>query len=721
MVVNMIKWRPLASRKFEVRLLVKKLVGLGASDEMGRLTAVIKWKGSKMIGLSSLRGVKRNQTAGAVFDDDGALQWNEEFRNFCSFMGFKDNGLHSWEVVITVLNGLSQDIKNKAFVVGSASLNLCEYVSSSPVKELEVNVPLTLTDGSKGPGPLLMLSLSLVEVKPTHDSAEPVCGPAGIIISSSKSALSPEKETVTTPRKGRKKANLFKGCVTAPKLEISYLQDEKSVGKCSNKSKVNESKFDFDTDSVEDLHEDGFSDEGQEEISMLMSPLSYGPLTYVNFGHTVSSYNSDVDDWIYYSNRTPHAESSLVNNAAASIEYPSVGQIPKHRFLSWRKRKLGLRSTRPKGEPLLKKDCHDEGGDDIDFDRRQLTSSDESSFGWHKTEDGSTTSRSSFSEFEDEGFSVGIWEQKKITSREGHMKLETKVFFASMDQRSERAAGESACTALVAVIAEWLQSNRCEMPNKSEFDRLIRDGSSEWRYLCENQGYMERFPDKHFDLETVLNAKIRPLSVAPEKSFIGFFHPEGIVEESCFDILHGSMSFDEIWDEISCQATECNGTSDPSVYIVSWNDHFFILKVEQDAYYIIDTLGERLFEGCNQAYILKFDGDTTIKQILKEPEETCTNQKVQPDKSPQVSKSRKPKNKQGVSQATDEKLFQKEAKGSAENGLVMGGKNSCMEYIKSFLAAIPIRQLQTDIKKGITATSLHQRLQIEFHFINIMA
>ena len=32
-----------------------------------------------------------------------------------------------------------------------------------------------------------------------------------------------------------------------------------------------------------------------------------------------------------------------------------------------------------------------------------------------------------------------------------------------------------------------------------------------------------------------------------------------------------------------------------------------MLKVESNVYYIIDTLGERLFEGCNQAYMLKFD------------------------------------------------------------------------------------------------------------------
>ena len=50
----------------------------------------------------------------------------------------------------------------------------------------------------------------------------------------------------------------------------------------------------------------------------------------------------------------------------------------KRSLLPWRKRKLSYRSLKAKGEPLLKKAFAEEGGDDIDFDRRRLTSSDES-------------------------------------------------------------------------------------------------------------------------------------------------------------------------------------------------------------------------------------------------------------------------------------------------------------------------------------------------------
>nr|GFB02223.1 hypothetical protein [Tanacetum cinerariifolium] len=284
------------------------------------------------------------------------------------------------------------------------------------------------------------------------------------------------------------------------------------------------------------------------------------------------------------------------NSKAGVVSVPTIDraerQIPKRSIFPWRKRKLSFRSFKAKGEPLLKKDVREEGGDDIDFDRRMFTSSNESSYG----------------------------ENTEVISRDGLMSLQTQVFFASIDQRSECASGESACTSLVATIATWFQNNHNQMPLKSEFDTLVR-------------------------------------------------------EDGVFDFLDGAMSFDNIWDEISQ-----NGSNSNHVYIVSCNDHFFILKVERDAYYIIDTLGERLYEGCNQAYVLKFDNDTTIQRLLVDSQKSNAKTK---------------------------------------HSLVSKGKESCKEYIKSFLAAISLRELQADVKKGLMATSsplVHRQLQIEFHY-----
>jgi len=74
-----------------------------------------------------------------------------------------------------------------------------------------------------------------------------------------------------------------------------------------------------------------------------------------------------------------------------------------------------------------------------------------------RAEDGSANGM--VSEFGDDNFVVGNWEFKEIISRDGHMKLSSQVFFASIDQRSERAAGESTCGCYCRLV-----------PSKSEYD-----------------------------------------------------------------------------------------------------------------------------------------------------------------------------------------------------------------------------------------------------------
>ena len=47
---------------------------------------------------------------------------------------------------------------------------------------------------------------------------------------------------------------------------------------------------------------------------------------------------------------------------------------------------------------------------------------------------------------------------------------------------------------------------------------------------------------------------------------------------------------------------------------MSWNDHFFLLHFRREAggtvAYVMDSLGERLCEGCRRAYVLRFDGES---------------------------------------------------------------------------------------------------------------
>ncbi|CAN1306734.1 hypothetical protein LINPERPRIM_LOCUS26889 [Linum perenne] len=680
MVVKMMRWPwpPLVSKKFDVTLVVKRLEGLdlSAGAELEKLTVEIRWKGPKMALGSFRRRVTRNSTKEVQFtvvdggpsssdEESGngvAAEWNEEFQNVCALSPYKENAFHPWEISFSVFNDINQVPKKKLAPLGTALLNLAEFASRAEEKDFELSLPLVPSTDFQAS---LSISLSLLELRTAPETMDP-------ITSQSAETVSNGKEEVSAIKAGLRKVKIFKDYVSTRKAKKPCREEEGiSEGRSSTRSDEGEYyKYPFDSDSLDDF-EEGESDEVKDDQDpSVRKSFSYGSLAYANGLGGSSYYNvgrNDVDeDWVYYSNRESDIGSS--SQQISGDTDPSVVEPPLPQ----------LQSSRPKGEPLLKKTYGEEGGDDIDFDRRQL-SSDEA---LRKGEEDSSANRSSVSDFGDDNFAVGSWERKEVVSRDGNMKLQAEIFFASIDQRSERAAGASACTALVAVIADWFQSNCGTMPIKSQFDSLIRDGSLEWRNLCENETYRERFPDKHFDLETVLQAKIRPLSVVPEKSFVGFFHPEEGMDEARFDFLNGAMSFDSIWDEISSVGCPSNG--EPHLYIVSWNDHFFILKIEPEAYYIIDTLGERLFEGCNQAYILKFDRSAIIRKMK--------------DSEPSVP---------------DGAIVTVSEEGEA----LCQGKDSCKEYIKNFLAAIPIRELQTDMKKGLMAsTPVHQRLQIEFHY-----
>lgn len=328
-------------------------------------------------------------------------------------------------------------------------------------------------------------------------------------------------------------------------------------------------------------------------------------------------------------------------------------------------RRLLSRNKSKTGPPLLNKESED-GGDDIDNDRRhQLCIQMPKQMKVLPLR------------FEDQNpFEVGKWEKKKIVSRDGEMELMAKVFFASIDQRSDKAAGGGACSVLATIVAHWLRDNPKTLPLRCQLDELVHEGSSAWRKLCENELHREKFADQHFDLETVLESKVRPLEVVTEKSYIGFFSLEDAVRSS--ESLQEATSFDSIWNEIvSHEETE------ERVYIASWNDHFFVLKVEKDTIYLIDTLGERLFEGCNQAYILKFDGESAVQRTAKTKETNECGEIEQNEK----------------------------------HNIVTLGMDSCKEYLKGFLAAVPLRELKDDIERGlIEEAPLHRRLQIEFHY-----
>ncbi|XP_074583751.1 uncharacterized protein LOC141839817 [Curcuma longa] len=695
MASRMMRWRPWLpplSRKFRVKLVVRRVEGVGDGDEAeaaaGRKMAVeVRWKGPKLALRSLRRTVKKNRTKEEEVGDGGVVVWNEEFQTLCTLTAHRENDFYPWEVVFTAFNGSNQSAKTKPSVLGGALLNVSEFTSAE--QEIELHIPLFLP-GAAESTLSLHLALSMLELRSSQDSSvmvqnslrgtsSPQSGDVNVI--------PPEKEELSALKAGLRKVKILTEIVSARKFKKACPDDNGSEGKCSARSDDIEYGYPFDTDSLDDLDE---VEDIKEDINARNS-FSYGTLASVNnFGYEMKIY-AENEDSVYYNHRRSDVGCSHAEDKLSSIPEFSMS---KRRFLPWKKRKLSFRSPKSKGEPLLKK-ANEEGGDDIDYDRRLLSSSDESLSGSrHNGDDGRAVNRESVSDFGDDCFVIGSWESKDLVSRDGHMKLTADVFFASIDQRSERASGESACTALVAVVADWFHKNQNMMPIRSQFDSLIREGSLEWRNLCENCIYQECFPDKHFDIETVLQAQIRPLSVVPTKSFIGFFHPEDTDNNTDFDFLSEAMSFDSIWDEISRTGWNSTSNAEPQLYIVSWNDHFFILKVEHDAYYIIDTLGERLYEGCQQAYILKFDDRTCINRVSIATEDATAS----------------------------ENKDQEKRNTAVEGELLCRGKESCKEYLKSFLASIPIRELQADIKKGRTSsTPLHQCLQIEFHFTELVS
>lgn len=111
MASKMMRWRPwppLPSKKFQVKLVVKRVEGVGAGDEAAgsgrKIVAEVRWKGPKL-SLSSLRRTaKRNRTREEEVSDGGMVEWNEEFETVCTLTAQKENAFHPREVFFSVFN-----------------------------------------------------------------------------------------------------------------------------------------------------------------------------------------------------------------------------------------------------------------------------------------------------------------------------------------------------------------------------------------------------------------------------------------------------------------------------------------------------------------------------------------------------------------------------------------------------------------------------------------
>lgn len=421
-----------------------------------------------------------------------------------------------------------------------------------------------------------------------------------------------------------------------------------------------------------------FEDQRTYDKSSLSSDSEDDEQSYRRITETNLQNTGLVDDRVIYSKD----ESWEENN---TLSYQETSKPSLLRLMSWNSKNHGSKvPDHPRDTPLLNKAYGEDGGDDIDHARRCLLLSLGSKDRQAKKEFQSSEFLGS------DRFEVGKWEKRKFKSRDGKLELVTEMFLASIDQRSDKASGEGACSVLAAVIADWLHQNPKFLPLKCQFDKLIREGSLEWRNLCKEESHKEKFSDKHFDLDTVLQAQVRPLMVVPEKSYIGFFELENMPNQ--LDFLQGAMSFDKIWQELQ----QSESTFEEQIYVVSWNDHFFVLKIEKDAIYTIDTLGERLSEGCQNAYILKFNKDSRVYSV--QPNSSNLKKGSGDDQYIEVSNSGKSNKREG-------------------HQLIGEGKLCCKEFIKGFLAAVPLEELQGNIEKGVGYKDPLRLLQIEFQYM----
>ncbi|KNA21200.1 hypothetical protein SOVF_045500 isoform A [Spinacia oleracea] len=126
-------------------------------------------------------------------------------------------------------------------------------------------------------------------------------------------------------------------------------------------------------------HGEGTCDKETKEDVDVQKSCSYGTLLHANFARGALDLGTNYggDDLVYYRRHKPNVDISLSQDFGTPISEQIIQRQSPIFGISWTKGKLSFKCRRVKGEPLLKKDYGEQGGDDIDFYCRQL-SSDES-------------------------------------------------------------------------------------------------------------------------------------------------------------------------------------------------------------------------------------------------------------------------------------------------------------------------------------------------------
>ena len=196
--------------------------------------------------------------------------------------------------------------------------------------------------------------------------------------------------------------------------------------------------------------------------------------------------------------------------------------------------------------------------------------------------------------------------------------VNAEVCFGTFDQRSVMAGGASACAVLAVANAAWLHSRPDKLPTTPKLDELMRRGCAAWRVLCTKPA-AGAFPGGRFDLAAALAAppamsSLPRLELAPGGSFVAFLQPPGCLPGVCatLDAMQEAAASLEACLEAGSHAA-------PAAAVLSMLDHHVALRFETNgSVLLVDTLGDRLFEGNTRSYVLRCTSARDLARLLTE-------------------------------------------------------------------------------------------------------
>ena len=217
---------------------------------------------------------------------------------------------------------------------------------------------------------------------------------------------------------------------------------------------------------------------------------------------------------------------------------------------------------------------------------------------------------------------VGFWSRLEVALADevdgDGASVTADVGFGTFDQRSVMAGGASACALLAVANAAWLHSRPDKAPTTSKLDELMRRGCATWRVLC-TKPVSGPFPGGRFDLAAALAAppamsSLPRLEFAPGGSYVAFLQPPGCPPGVCatLDAMHEAAASLEACLEAGSRAA-------PAAAVLSMLDHHVALRFEVGgSVLLVDTLGNRLFEGNTRSYALRCASARDLARLLAE-------------------------------------------------------------------------------------------------------